>query len=262
MRHLSTFIQVLFTIYGFILFVAFLLIIFPLVIVASFFGKMRGGNFIYELCRVWADFLLFSLGIWHKNLFEAPHDIARQYVFVFNHISFLDGPLLLKAIRKQHIRALGKAELGKVPLFGFLYKNIVVMVQRDDPRKRAQSVLQLKSVLRKGISIVIAPEGTFNMADKALKEFYDGAFKIAIETQTPIKPILFLDAYDRMHYRSLFSVNPGRSRAVFLEEVKVEGLTLNDVGLLKQQVYDLMEKKLISYGASWIKPEKLKENPA
>ena len=241
MRYLSTFIGVLYTIYGFILFAAFLLIIFPLVIVASFFGKQKGGNFIYRLCRIWADFLLFAMAIRHKNLFEAPHDVTRQYVFVFNHISFLDGPIILKAIRKQHFRALGKAELAKTPVFGFLYKNIVVMVQRDDPRKRAQSVLQLKSVLRKGISILIAPEGTFNMTNAPLKEFYDGAFKIAIETQTPIKPILFLDAYDRMHYRSLFSINPGRSRAVYLEEVKVEGLTLNDVGRLKQQVYDLME---------------------
>ena len=107
--------------------------------------------------------------------------------------------------------------------------------------------------LKKDISIVIAPEGTFNMTHKPLKEFYDGAFKIAIETQTPIKPVLFLDTYDRMHYGSIFSMQPGRSRSVYLEEIPVDGLVLEDVGFLKEKVYKIMEEKLVGYKASWIK---------
>jgi len=160
---------------------------------------------------------------------------------------------LMKAIRGQHFRILGKAELAKVPIFGFLYKNAVVLVERDDAAKRAKSVLQLKSVLRKGISIALSPEGTFNMTHEPLKEFYDGAFRIAIETQTPIKPILFLDTYDRLHYKSIFSLTPGRSRIVFMEEIKVEGLTTKDMPLLKDKVYAVMEEGLRRYKASWIK---------
>jgi 1-acyl-sn-glycerol-3-phosphate acyltransferase len=252
MRYLARFLQVVFTVYAFIPFTAFLLLIFPIVVVASFFGKIRGGNFIYKLCRAWSDFVLFMLGIFHRTGFEVPHDPARQYVFVFNHISFLDIPVLIKSIRNQPIRILGKAEMAKIPLFGFIYRNAVVLVERDNPEKRAKSVKQLKSVLQKGISIVISPEGTFNMTHKPLKEFYDGAFRIAIETQTPIKPILFLDTYDRMHYSSIFSLNPGRSRAVYLAEVAVEGLTVNDVAFLKEKVYRIMEEGLIKYKASWI----------
>src|SRR5436190_22062973 len=228
MRYFRKFIQVLYTLYGFVVFIAFLLAIFPLVVVASFFGKIEGGNFIYRLCHAWADFVLLMLGIFHKTSFEAPHDRSKQYVFVFNHISYMDIPVLLKAIRKQQVRILGKAEMAKIPLFGFIYRNAAVMVNRESPEKRARSVNQLKSIIKKGISIVIAPEGTFNMTHKPLKEFYDGAFKIAIETQTPIKPVLFLDTYDRMNYKSIFSINPGRSRAVYLDEVSVEGLTMND----------------------------------
>jgi 1-acyl-sn-glycerol-3-phosphate acyltransferase len=165
----------------------------------------------------------------------------------------MDIPVLLKTIRWQHIRVLGKAEMAKVPIFGFLYRCTAVMVERGDPEKRAKSVEQLKSVLRKGISIVIAPEGTFNMTHKPLKEFYDGAFKIAIETQTSIKPVLFLDTYDRMGYESLFSIKPGKSRTVYLEEIPVRGLNLEDVEMLKKKVYSIMEDKLIEYKASWIK---------
>ncbi len=165
----------------------------------------------------------------------------------------MDIPVLMTAFRHQHIRVLGKAEMTKIPIFGFIYKNAVVTVDRSDAAHRAKSVITLKSVIRKNISVVIAPEGTFNMTHAPLKEFYDGAFKIAIETQTPIKPVIFLDAYDRLHYKSIFSLTPGRSRAVYLEEIKVEGLQKADAVALKQKVYNVMEAALIKYKASWIK---------
>jgi 1-acyl-sn-glycerol-3-phosphate acyltransferase len=67
--------------------------------------------------------------------------------------------------------------MGKVPVFGFIYRKATVMVQRGSTEARAKSVMQLTSVLRKNISIVIAPEGTFNLTHKPLKEFYDGGKK-------------------------------------------------------------------------------------
>ena len=96
------------------------------------------------------------------------------------------------------------------------------------------------------------PEGTFNETQYPLKDFYDGAFRIAIETQTPVKPVLFIDAYDRLHYKSILSLTPGISRSVFLDEISVEGLTLRDVQMLKQKTYDIMEDALVRYRASWI----------
>jgi 1-acyl-sn-glycerol-3-phosphate acyltransferase len=257
MSYFFKLIQIFYTIYAFLLFLGFLLVIFPLVVIASFFGKIKGGNYIYKLCRAWADFVLFMAGIRTQYIYEVEPDIKKQYVFVFNHIAYIDIPLIMKAIRKQHFRVLGKAELAKVPLFGFLYRNTVVLVNRSSTQDRSKSVLQLKSIVRKGISIVISPEGTFNMTHHPLKEFYDGAFRIAIETQTPIKPVLFLDAYDRNSYKNIFSLTPGKARIVYLEEIPVEGLTLNDVKALKEKVYCLMEKKLIAYGASWIKKTNL-----
>jgi 1-acyl-sn-glycerol-3-phosphate acyltransferase len=80
-----------------------------------------------------------------------------------------------------------------------------------------------------------------------LKKFYDGAFRMAIETQTPIKPVLFVDTIKRMHYRSLFEVTPGLNRVVYLEEIAVEGLTLDNLTALKNQVYNIMEEGLKRY---------------
>jgi 1-acyl-sn-glycerol-3-phosphate acyltransferase len=230
-----------------------MLLIFPFALIAALFGRIRGGNMIYQLCMLWADIWFFLILIYHRNEFEQPLEKNKQYIFVGNHISYIDAPLLVKTIRRP-IRALGRIELSNMPVFGFLYRSVVVIVNRGDANHRAKSVRNLKSVISKGVSIIVMPEGTFNMGNKPLKDFYNGAFRVAIETQTTLKPFLLLDAFDRMHYRNLFTLTPGKSRAVFLQEVPVDGLTLDDVSTLKQKVYELMEKKLIEYGATWIKP--------
>ncbi len=90
------------------------------------------------------------------------------------------------------------------------------------------------------------------MTNAPLKSFYDGAFRIAIETQTPVKPILFLDSYDRLNYKSIFTLSPGRSRAVYLPETLTTGLTIADLPDLKQKIYNQMELGLIRYNVSWI----------
>lgn len=168
----------------------------------------------------------------------------------------MDIPVIMKTFRKQHIRILGKAELAKVPIFGFIYRHAAILVDRSNAKERAKSVRRMIAYLKKNISIVIAPEGTFNMTDKPLKEFYNGAFKIAIETQTPIKPVIFLDANDRLNHKSIFSLNPGKSRSVFLEEIPVAGLTMKDMDFLKDKVYLKMEAAIIKYHASWVSIDK------
>lgn len=255
MAHLKRFIQVIFSVYGFTVFIVLLFLVFPFVVIASFFGRIKGGNIIYWICIFWADAAMFLWGMFHSNYYKVPHDPSYPVVFVFNHISFMDIPILLKAFRKQHIRVLGKAAMTKIPVFGFIYRKAAVLVDRSSTIARAKSVSELTSILKKNISVVIAPEGTFNMTGKPLKEFYDGAFKIAIETQTPIKPVVFLDAYNRLNYKSIFSLSPGRSRAVFLQEVPVAGLTVEDVPMLKNKVYQMMEEALTRYNVSWIAHE-------
>ena len=252
MKYLLRPFQWLYCIYALLLFVGIMLILFPFMLIASLFGRVAGGNMIYRLCMLWGDIWFFLVFIFHRNYYEQPLEKNRQYIFVINHISYLDAPIIVKAIRRP-IRALGKTEMATVPVFGFIYKYAVVRVDRSSPENRAKSVRNMMSILKKGISIVVFPEGTFNMTPNPLKDFYDGAFRVAIDTQTPIKPILFLKAYDRMNYRSIFSMNPGKNRAIYLEQIPVDGLTQKDLPALKQKVYDLMGNKLREYRASWIK---------
>lgn len=244
-------VRIIYTAYAVLLFVALMLIVFPFVLVASFWGKVRGGNFVYHILRIWSAIWFPLIGIFPKRIYESRPDPAKQYIFIANHISYLDAAIIVEFVR-QPFRPLGKIEMSKIPIFGFIYRVCVVMVERASAADRAKSIRQLKSVLKKGISILIFPEGTFNMTHQPLKSFYDGAFRVAIETQTTIQPVLFLDAYDRMHYQHIFSMTPGKCRAVFLEPVEVAGMNQKQLSELKERVYSLMDKKLREYKASWI----------
>lgn len=243
--------QVLYALYALLVFVALMIPVFLFAVLASTAGALRGGNLVYRACCVWGDLWFPLVAIFHRNLYEQPLRKGQPYIFVANHISYLDTPVLVKTFR-QPLRPLGKAEMGRIPVFGFIYRRAIVSVDRSSNESKARSMQRLMAILRHGVSVLVFPEGTFNETGRPLKSFYDGAFRIAIETGTPIKPVLILDTYRRMHYRSVFSLNPGRSRSVFLEEVPVEGYTLRDVRRLKEKVFALMEEKLRQYQAPWI----------
>ena len=240
-------IQFIYSIYAFVVFVAIMFLMLPVILVASAFG-IKGGNFLYRVCGAWAGLWYLFIFVKHKEIYEFSHDKNKQYIFVANHISYMDIPPLVLAIH-QPFRALGKYEMIKVPVFGWIYKAAVILVDRRDSETRARSVRALKAAVAKGISIFIFPEGTFNATKKPLKSFYDGAFRIAIETQTPIKPLLFIDTLKRLHYNNLFSLTTGLNRVIYLAEVSVDGLTMNDLPILKQQVFDIMEAGLKRYDA-------------
>lgn len=235
-----------------LVFVALMFILFPFVLIASLFGEKLSGKLVYGIVTFWADAAMFLWGMPHRNIYENDYHAERPVIFVFNHISYIDIPVLLKAFRQQPIRVLGKAEMANIPIFGFFYRKAVILVKRDNAEDRAKSLDNLRKALNDGISVVIAPEGTFNMTNKPLSPFYDGAFRMAIETKTTIQPVIFPDTYDRMHYRSIFSMSPGKSRAVFLQPIHVDNSTLHDLASLKMTVYRIMEDALISYEAGWI----------
>ncbi|MEJ7736612.1 MAG: lysophospholipid acyltransferase family protein [Chitinophagaceae bacterium] len=246
--------QALYSLYAGLLFIVLMFIVLPFAVVASFFGTIRSVSFVYRLCILWSDAWLLLIGIIPRHIYITPHNKDHACIFVANHTSYMDIPMLVNSIR-QPIRILGKVETSSIPLFGFLYRQATVMVDRSSMENRAKSVMRLKAILKKRISIVIFPEGTFNMTASPLKEFYNGAFRIAIETQTAIKPVIFPDTLGRMHYASFFLMTPGISRAVFLEEISVRGLTLQDVHHLKDKVYNMMDVEL----RKWRKYEEISE---
>lgn len=246
MKSLIRLLQFFYCIYAFIIFAFLTIIAFPFVMISLSFGKIKGGNIIYQICKTWAFVWYLFIGIRHKEIYESPHDTSKQYIFVGNHASYIDIPPIV-LLAHQPIRVLGKYEMVKIPIFGWIYRAAVILVDRSNSETRSKSVRALKAAIKNNISIFIFPEGTFNELESPLKSFYDGAFRIAIETQTPIKPILLVDTLERLHFKSIFSLTPGKNRVVFLNEVSVVGLEMTDIPALREQVYQIMDKGLRRY---------------
>lgn len=101
----------------------------------------------------------------------------------------------------------------------------------------------LKEVLRQGISILIFPEGTQNRSKELLQPFYDGAFRIAIETQQPILPMVIHNA-GKLMPPTEFVIRPGTIHMEVLPEISTTGLTTQDVAALKDKIVSLMKSKL------------------
>ncbi|MFT4152613.1 lysophospholipid acyltransferase family protein [Parafilimonas sp.] len=236
------------------MFIALMLMVFVLVLFYLPLGKVKAGNLVYKTCRIWGIIWYSLIGIWHREIYEVPHNRNKQYIFVANHSSYMDIPSVVMCMH-QPVRVLGKYEMVHYPVFGFIYRVAVILVDRSDAAHRAQSLRALKAAIKHGISIFIFPEGTFNETGKPLKAFYDGAFRTAVETQTPVKPILFVDNNERLNQKSIFSLTPGISRCVFLDEISVEGYAdKQDIKLLKQKVYAAMDEGLRRYGSPKPRP--------
>ena len=177
---------------------------------------------IYKIGRYFSKTLYLFLGMRHQEIYEGIHHFNQAHVFVGNHNSYMDIPPIVQ-LKHQPIKPLGKFESSK-------------------------SLQNLKEALKQKISIFIFPEGTFSMTEeKPLKDFYNGAFKLAIEMQVPIQPVLMVDALDRMHFSSIFSLSPGLNRVVYLPTVYVDNYTLQDLEILKQQVHQMMDDGLRRY---------------
>ena len=211
------------------------------------FGRENLSYRIYKICRYWSKVLYFFLGIRHQEIFEAPHQFNQAHIFVGNHNSYMDIPPIVQ-LKHQPIKPLGKFESSKIPIFGWIYREAVIMVDRSNPEKRAESLRNLKKALLNKTSIFIFPEGTFSMTEQyPLKSFYNGAFKLAIELKVPIQPVLLVDSVERMHFNSVLTLTPGKSRVVYLPTIQVTEYTMDQVDELKQKVYDLMDEGLRRY---------------
>ncbi len=236
----------IYVVYAFLIFFLLMFWVAFFVLIFAFFPESKSGNYIYKTCYYWAQFWFALIGIKHEIIYEKDCEVNEPVVFVANHQSYMDIPVTVHSI-KSPFRILAKSEMAKIPVFGFIYKKATIMVDRSDRSKRSQSYIELKEAIHKGLSVLVYPEGTFNETGKPLKPFYDGAFKLAVNTQTDIQPMVILDTLDRLHYSSVFSLKPGRCRTVFLAKISIDGYGKHDHEKIKTIVFDTMEAAIERY---------------
>jgi 1-acyl-sn-glycerol-3-phosphate acyltransferase len=234
--------QPFYTLWVVLVFVATLLLGVSFVAILAIPGNARSRRRIWHVIRAWAYAFLYAVGMPVRRVGELPPE--GRYVAVLNHQSYIDSVLLLPAV-PGYFRPLGKAEMAKIPLFGFVYKQIVLMVDRGSPHSRARSMRLMARALRNECSIAIFPEGTFNETEEPVKEYYDGAFRLAISAGASILPILLPDATKRWHWSAWWKISPGPARIVYMEPVPTKGMTQQDLPALKERIRGLMAEELV-----------------
>ena len=236
-------VQPLYTFYVAFTFIISVFVAFPLFLLISLGNTTGSRKVIHLLIRYWSTIWLFIIGMPLRIREPMPEG---RFIIVANHISYLDTLVIFPAI-KGYFRPLGKKEVSKVPLLGFIYKQVAILVDRGSEVSRAKSIRLMWRVLKKEGNILIFPEGTFNETGATLKEFYKGAFRLAITTQTDILPLVLPDTSGRWHYSAWWKLWPGTNRAAFLRPISVKGLTMDDLQPLMQRVYDDMAAGLERY---------------
>jgi 1-acyl-sn-glycerol-3-phosphate acyltransferase len=166
---------------------------------------------------------------------------GQSYIFVSNHTSFLDIPGVCMAIPGQ-FRPLAKKELKKIPVFGWIASAAAIIVDRSSHESRKKSIDRLKMMLRRGISILIFAEGTQNRTSEILQPFHDGAFRIAIDTQQPVLPMVVIGAGPLMP-PSTFDLSPGLIR-IYVGEV-IDTTQYPEVKALKEKTFEQMTELIL-----------------
>lgn len=216
-----------------------MIILLPGILLPLFFGQ-RFGWISYKFLALWSwifsklNFIPYEI-VGRENI-----DRKTSYIYVSNHTSFLDIPGITMAI-PGGFRPLAKKELLKIPVFGWITQSAGVVVDRSSPESRKKSLDRLKRILNMGISILIFVEGTQNRTKAILQPFKDGAFRIAIDAQKPLMPIVVIGAGPLMPPGTI-NVKPGKIRVVIGKPISTDGIT--DTKALKEQTFQIMTRMI------------------
>jgi len=232
--------RIIWTIWGVFVFIFLMLLTFPFHFILLNINTLQTRRMAHVVNYYWAKILVFLCLSFIKLKIEEKIDYSKTYIFVSNHASFWDIPVIYSLI-PSIIRFMGKADLNKVPFFGWMYKRLHITFDRKNPKDRSQAIQTAVQSLKNQESIVIFPEGT-TRKNVELLEFKDGAFKIAIETGIPIIPMSLTNTAYILPAN--FLIIPGMIQVYFHKPIETKNLTLEDLQTLKSQVYHIIRQDL------------------
>ena len=237
MKFLKYPLTLLYRIWFYILVLVPIIVLFPLIF-ASIISEKTYPLF-FKIARIWAKFILIGMGFNYSIEGDEVFEEGKSYMLVANHTSMTDIMLMLIAVKNHPFVFVGKKELAKIPIFGFIYKRVCIMVDRSNSKSRYAVFERAQKRIHQGLSICIFPEGGVPEEHVVLDEFKDGAFRIAIEHGLPIVPMVFFDNKKRFSY-TFFSGSPGRMRAKIFPIIETKGKTLEDRHELKKEVRQII----------------------
>lgn len=166
-----------------------------------------------------------------------PANPRRPYVAVSNHESFVD--ILLISHLPWEMKWLSKAELFRIPVLGWLMRLAGdIPVERGTARSAVKAMKRCREILEGKVSVIIFPEGTRSETDEMLP-FKDGAFRLAIDTQVPVLPMVVRGTSTALRKRS-WKLGKSVAEVRVLAPVDTAGMTTADVPRLREQVREII----------------------
>ncbi|WP_400193831.1 lysophospholipid acyltransferase family protein [Hymenobacter sp. B81] len=192
---------------------------------------------LHTLNRLWSKLFIRMWLVPVEVVRHQPQPQGQPCVYVPNHSSYIDIPLLFKAI-PGFLNIMGKSSLAKVPLWGPIFGRVYLTVNRESVISRARSLVQARQSVEEGRSLVIFPEGSISARPgEEMGAFKDGPFQIAVSLGAPIVPVT-------MPYNHRFMPDVPGSLRVRYARLRIElhpaiptvGLTAADIPALKERV--------------------------
>jgi len=249
MRHLLRYLgQRLYTTWAVLWFIVPFVLIYP----AQWFFSRRpgGGGVVHALNRFWSTLSITMWGMPVEVVRESLAPNPQPCVYVANHGSYVDIMMLFKYI-PGFLNMMGKASLARVPVWGPLFGNVYITVDRTSAVSRGRAAVAARQGLAAGKSIAIFAEGRISPAPgQELLPLLDGAFQLAIEAGVPLVPVgMPLNHMFMPDVEKSLRVRFHRLKIVFHRPIATAGLTLADVPALKQRVAALLTADFLPEGA-------------
>jgi 1-acyl-sn-glycerol-3-phosphate acyltransferase len=200
----------------------------------------RSGHTAHRCARLWAWLILRTTGVEVERTGAAPPDPRASCVFVANHSSIYDIPILFTALPHQ-LRIIAKAALGYVPFIGWHLRLAGhMLVDRDKPG--ASIFKRMQRMTRHGAALIAFPEGS-RSADGRVGRFKGGIFLLAIESGLPVVPVTVLNSRAVMPKGRLM-VCPARTRVVLHSPIPTTDLTREDARKLADRTREIVVSAL------------------
>lgn len=201
------------------------------------------GKRVYLIARLWTRLILQIGGITVNVEGLNSLDSKRQYLFVVNHQSNIDIPVLIQALPNFQLRWIAKKELLWVPLFGWaMWASKHITVNRTDSLDALKSLDTAKRRIAAGISVVIFPEGTRSIDGKLLP-FKRGGFLLALKTRTAIVPVT-ISGTGKLLPKGDWRIRGGEIKVTIGAPLTVENFRAGGLRGLSAQVHEIIAASL------------------
>ncbi len=196
----------------------------------------RRGRVAHECARVWSWLILVTTGV--RVHAGGKHLVAagRSYVFVSNHQSIYDFPVLITSVPFQ-LRILAKASLGAFPVLGW-HLRCTGHLLVDRARAGRATLNRVAAMIRRGQSLIVFPEGTRSRNGR-VGRFKRGVFLLAIDAGIPVVPVALTGMRHVMPKGRLMTC-PGDVGIVLHDPLPTDGLSRADATRLAEQARDIV----------------------